>query len=484
VTRVLLLSTYELGGQPLGLSGPASALLAAGHDVRAHDLAVEDWPTESVEWADAVACSVPMHTALRLGLAAIERVRTDHPEVPVAYYGLYAPIAAELDVLGPDDLAVADGALDALVQFADRLGPAAPAAPAAVTGRSLLPALSEYARYLDRDGERLVGPVESTVGCNHRCRHCPVPLVFDGRSRATPLDEILADVEALVDLGATHVHFADPDFLNRPQHALRVSNAIHVQYPDVTLDATIKVSHILRYPSLLPELAGNGLRFVISAFESTSDLILSRLDKGHTCADLAQAVTLLRGAGIEPRPSFLPFTPWTTRDDLVALLDFVAANDLIPNVDGVQYGIRLLLPPRSLLLDRNDPILDASIGEFDESDLGITWTSADPLLDEIADEIAQIAEEAAEEGASAEETYATVRAATLIMLGRTDTGLPKVTGTASALGSAGAVRPHLTEAWFCCAEPRSSQLNRVTERAPAQTWVPISTPVTLRTRPR
>ena len=39
--RVLLLSTYELGHQPLGLARPAADLLLAGHEVRCLDLAVD-----------------------------------------------------------------------------------------------------------------------------------------------------------------------------------------------------------------------------------------------------------------------------------------------------------------------------------------------------------------------------------------------------------------------------------------------------------
>ena len=39
--RVLLLSTYELGHQPLGLARPAADLMAAGHEVRCQDLAVD-----------------------------------------------------------------------------------------------------------------------------------------------------------------------------------------------------------------------------------------------------------------------------------------------------------------------------------------------------------------------------------------------------------------------------------------------------------
>ncbi len=69
-------------------------------------------------------------------------------------------------------------------------------------------------------------------------------------------------------------------------------------------------------------------------------------------ADVSEAVVLLREHGIEVRPSWLPFTPWTTVDDLVELVDFVVAHDLVANVDPVQYSVRLLVPEGSLLLGR------------------------------------------------------------------------------------------------------------------------------------
>ena len=64
--------------------------------------------------------------------------------------------------------------------------------------------------------------------------------------------------------------------------------------------------------------------------ESATDTILEHLDKGHTVADASKAVVLLREHGIEVRPSRLPFTPWTTINDLVDLLYFVVAHDLVP----------------------------------------------------------------------------------------------------------------------------------------------------------
>ncbi len=68
LTRVLLISTYELGHQPLQLAMPATALLAVGHDVRCVDLAVDPLDAAAVDWADRIAFSVPMHTAMRLAL--------------------------------------------------------------------------------------------------------------------------------------------------------------------------------------------------------------------------------------------------------------------------------------------------------------------------------------------------------------------------------------------------------------------------------
>src|SRR3954464_4692293 len=78
VGRVLLVSTYELGHQPLHVASPAAALRAAGHDVRCLDLSVERW--RELDWAEAVAFSVPMHTAMRLAMRAAEAMKCERPE--------------------------------------------------------------------------------------------------------------------------------------------------------------------------------------------------------------------------------------------------------------------------------------------------------------------------------------------------------------------------------------------------------------------
>ncbi len=487
--RVLLVSTYELGHQPLHLASPAGVLARSGHEVRVLDLAVESWSEEITKWPQAAAFSVPMHTAMRLATEAARHLRESRPGLPVCFYGLYAALGVDPEVRGAADQFIAGEYEPALLSWVDRLASASPViAPPGLSSpagelsrtpdadqrlgdrssvygpsvspvttelarrhfgppsRSALPALDRYARLLVNGEERLAGYVEASHGCAHRCRHCPVPVVYDGRTRLVDLDVVCDDVESLVAMGAEHVSFGDPDFLNGPHHARRVVRAVHERFPELTFDFTAKVEHILRHRSMLGEMASSGCLFVVSAFESTNDGILSILDKGHTVDEEVEAVGALREHGIEPRPSFVPFTPWTAVEDMVDLVDFVERNDLVWSVDPVQYSIRLLIPPGSLLLEGS--VLDGRLGPFDAERLGYSWQAEDPALDDLQVRLADIAGAAAAALEPASATFESVREAVLAAAGLRYE--PRVHG--GGLG-----RPRLSEPWFCCAEPMESQ---------------------------
>jgi radical SAM superfamily enzyme YgiQ (UPF0313 family) len=456
--RVLLISTYELGHQPLQLARPAAALLAAGHEVRCVDIAVDPLDAAAVDWADRVAFSVPMHTAMRLALRVAETIGARRPELPRCFYGLYAQVSRSLTVRSAADAVIAGEFESGLVAWAGGRDPG-PAIQltrvrAPVPARHLLAPLDRYARLAIDGEERLVGSVEASRGCSHRCRHCPVPVVYDGRVRAVDEAAVVADVDQLVAAGARHVTFADPDFLNTPLHSRRVVAAIHQRHPQLTFDCTTKVEHLLRHPEVWPELAEAGCLFVVSAFESATDVILEHLDKGHTVADASRAVALLRDHGIEVRPSWLPFTPWTTISDLVDLVDFVVAHDLVPNVDPVQYTVRLLLPEGSLLLGH--AAMTPHLGHYDAERLGWTWSHPDPMVDRLQQELAALVETRVGQGASA--TFGEIN--TRIRSRTTDRAVPPSPGAVSkgAVGN----RAHLTEPWFCCSEPTEAQLPPLT----------------------
>src|SRR3989454_12099947 len=276
----LVLSCDGLGHKPLGLAWPQAFLERAGFAPTTLDLAVEPLDDAKVRRARLVAIAVPMHTALRLGVRAAERIREINASCRLVYHGLYAELNAEHLLgggAGPVLGAESEGALAALAERLDA-GEEPSLRPRltldrlsfSVPPRDGLPALTRYASLL-RDGRRIpAGYVEASRGCLHSCLHCPIPPVYGGRFFAVPRDVVLEDVRRLVADGAGHLTFRDSDLLNGPGHAAKLVRALHAEFPAVTYDFTAKVEHIVRHREMFSEFAATGCVFVVSAVESLS----------------------------------------------------------------------------------------------------------------------------------------------------------------------------------------------------------------------
>ena len=461
---VLLVSCYELGRQPLSLAGPQALLRDAGFDPVTVDTTVAPLDESTILDARFVAIAVPMHTALRLGTGVARRLRALNPDAHICFGGLYATLnAGYLFAEGLADSVIGgevDGPLAALVTALN-----AGRAPASVPGvgtpgrvaapvldpppaawrliapdRSGLPPLRRYAG-LDRDGEVvLAGAIEATHGCHHACRHCPIPPVYGGKFLVVPRPVVLADARAQIAAGARHLTFGDPDFFNGPGHGLRIMRELRSEHPDLTFDVTIKIEHLIQHQRRLPELAALGCVFVVSAVESLSDLVLEKLAKGHTRADLDVALALLDAVELPMRPSLLPFTPWTTLADYLELLRFVAVQDLFDHVDPIHFSIRLLVPPGSSLLA--DLTSAEWLGPLDAPNFTYRWQSPDPRLDQLQAEVAAIAETAAGSGAPTRDTFSRIWATAHAIAGLPLPPLPDPVVYRRR-------PPRLTEDWFC-----------------------------------
>ena len=258
-----------------------------------------------------------MHTATRLALPVIDRVRALNPAARLVR--LRALRAAERrapararrrrTILGgefEEDLVARVRAISARAAVAELDAAHASAALAQMRSRGCssasrtatgLPPLTRYATLQVGDERRVVGYTEASRGCKHRCRHCPIVPVYDGRFRVVPADVVLADV-------------AGAGRRRRAAHHVRRSRLLqrHPRTPSAIVErvrARVPGRQLRRHDqgrapaaacaTLLPLLRDTGCAFVTSAVESVDDDVLAQLEKGHTRADFE------RGGGAVPR---------------------------------------------------------------------------------------------------------------------------------------------------------------------------------------
>lgn len=482
---ILLISCYELGHQPIGLASPVGFLERAGYTPDVMDIAVETLDVEKAARARFVGISVPMHTALRLGVHVATRLRKINSTCHICFYGLYASLNAAYLLKHHADSVIGGEYEAPLVELVDSLADEthieiagvlrredieslqenpqskpvlrplrarasvykprkdSSSVPLAVPSRKQLPPLDRYA-HLEQDGVAYpAGYVEASRGCKHLCLHCPIPPVYEGKFSVVPREVVLEDIRAQVEAGAVHITFGDPDFLNGPKHALRIVQAMHEAFPNLTFDCTTKIEHLLKHRSILPELRDYGCIFIVSAVESLNDTVLENLQKGHTRADVFSVIDLLKEIGIALRPSLVLFTPWETLDSYLYILDCVENKGLIDYIDPVQYTIRLLVPPGSFLLPQ--PSIQPYLGALDQESFSYRWTHPDPRMDELHKAVSVAVESASQIDEDAFTTFHRLRNLTYAALGR------KGSSIAFPLDfELNRKRPpRLTEDWFC-----------------------------------
>ena len=459
--ELVLINPYELGRQPFALAEAAAWLKQDGFEVRCIDLSLQQLEAKTLASARLVAIYVGMHTATRIAAEALARIRALAPRAHLCVYGLYAPMNQELlRSLGVKTI-LGGECEPGLLSLARRLraGQSGEAQSEPVVhlakidfltpDRSGLPGLERYAHLILPDGGRKkLGFIEASRGCKHLCRHCPVVPVYQGKFRVVPLPVVMADIAQQVEAGAAHISFGDPDFFNGSTHAMKVVAGMHASYPMLSFDATIKIQHLIAHAGLLPALKAAGCLFITAAVESVDDQVLRYLAKNHTRADFEHALQLCRDAGIDMAPTFVPFTPWSSLEGYLELLRSLLHLKLVEAVPPIQLCIRLLVPAGSWLLQLPD--FRELLAPFDAKMLGYPWRHADPRVDALQQSLQALVAQGDQRGLARSEVFGQMWQLAHEALGLAPPPL--------ARADFGEPMPHLSEPWYCCAEPTEQQL--------------------------
>ncbi len=420
--RIVLISTYELGHQPLGLASPAAWLRQHGFHVDCVDLSVHSLPPEIIRQAHLIAFHIPMHTATRLAVEYVSHVQNLNATAHLCFYGLYASLnETYLRQLGAQTILGGEyeaGLLNLCRRLHNNQGREIPAQQTEplislarqdffIPDRQDLPALSNYAHlHWDHHPPKKTGYVETTRGCKHSCRHCPIVPVYEGKFRIIQKEVVLADIRQQVMAGAEHITFGDPDFFNGVGHTIPILQALHQEFPEVTYDVIIKIEHLLKQSHLLPILKKTGCVIITSAVEAVDNHVLSLLNKKHTVEDFIQVVQLCQKNELILNPTFIPFTPWTTLTDYQKFLSSLFELELVDQTAPIQLAIRLLVTEGSKLLEIRD--IQELLGRFNQKNLCYEWHHPDPEMDELHAEVLRLVSTGVKNNQTRQEIFETL----------------------------------------------------------------------------
>jgi hypothetical protein len=120
------------------------------------------------------------------------------------------------------------------------------------------------------------------------------------------------------------------------------------------------------------------------------------------------------------------------------MLSFVDANGLVDQIDPVQFTIRLLIPPGSLLAEHPETLPHR--GELDEAAFTYRWTHPDSRMDQLHKDVSRLVTEDTESEADTADTFYRIQD---LAQGR------QPADTIRALPPDRKRTPRLTESWFC-----------------------------------
>ena len=385
-TRVLLVSSnterqpYPV--VPNGLACVASALDAAGHEVRFVDLCFERDPASAAAAAardmmpDVVGVSVrnidnsdaialrhytpearAVFNALRksaprarliaggaaFGVAPEALFRDFEVDYAVAGDGERASVSL-VDALArgsqPDSIAGLVRSVDGTVHFAP---------PGEDADLDSLPSPSlhrwiDIARY-ERHGATV--PIQTKRGCVYKCVYCTYRNV-EGWGYRTRDPELVADeIQALHSCASVrHFDFVDSTFNSPPGHAIEVCEAIIRRGLRVHLDTT-NFTPATASQELLAAMKRAGFRTLGITAESASDRVLARMEKGFDAAKVRETAQRVHEAGIRTLWIFLVGGPGETLQSLEETIRF--AEERLAAGDAVYATIGLRIYPGTTL---------------------------------------------------------------------------------------------------------------------------------------
>lgn len=207
----------------------------------------------------------------------------------------------------------------------------------------------------DDIGQDIWIPFQTRRGCAMKCSYCSTPALEGTSIRMHPVEEVVAGIARHVAAGFDRFYFVDNTFNLPNDYAKTLCDAL--------IDADLNIQwRCILYPGFLDrelvrKMAESGCVEVSLGFESGSEVILRRLNKKFTTAQVREASELLAEFGIRRMGFLLLGAPGETRETVIESLEF--ADSLKLDMLKLTTGIRIYPETELAQIAREEGVISA-----------------------------------------------------------------------------------------------------------------------------
>ena len=197
----------------------------------------------------------------------------------------------------------------------------------------------------------------TSLGCPYRCTFCSIWPGFSGTYQKRQVESIISELGELDDYPV--VRFADANTLYDVPFIDRLFSRIEEEGIKKFFVMDLRTDAVVSNPALIEKLARNGLKVVISGFESFRDKELRRYNKSTKENLIREAIHIMHQNGIMIRGNYV-VPPDYDQDDFRALADYAGSH----RVAYAGYTILSPMPGTVLHKTMKEQIIDWDLDKY------------------------------------------------------------------------------------------------------------------------
>jgi hopanoid C-3 methylase len=197
----------------------------------------------------------------------------------------------------------------------------------------------------------------TSLGCPYSCSFCSIWPQFNARYFQRDVESVVEELKTLVDYPV--VRFADANTIVNTSFIRHLFDRIEQESIRKEYVMDLRTDTIAENPGLMEKMARQGLKVVISGFESFRGAELKTYNKSTAAHQIHEAIEILHANGVQIRGNYV-IPPHYDEEDFNALSEYASAH----RVAFAGYTILTPMPGTSLYETMKSQIVDHDLDKY------------------------------------------------------------------------------------------------------------------------